>query len=262
MSSKRSSEDRNISIEEHQSLLGAGIMEDPSVHSCTSTPGFVSPDEHMERGLCGNGTQTTGWLADGTKQLMDTTTPGQRGTEDDDLDCDMTYGEVEHKLDQLQQHLSRLESQMTSDIQSILQLLQRQTCLGPPAYSSLTDYKRPAIRVQPVASEPICQSPCTTSQNPDFLSMTDAHFDSKDSPSDLSLMDSNPQQSYGTLQPSQDSAPTYSLINSQTLPLTHSKSHVIVQQSSPPDMLLNSVATGTVDLHRPLSDPGLLKEQH
>lgn len=30
-------------------------MEDLSVHSCTSTPGFVSPDEHMERGLCGNG---------------------------------------------------------------------------------------------------------------------------------------------------------------------------------------------------------------
>ncbi|XP_056610267.1 potassium voltage-gated channel subfamily H member 7-like isoform X2 [Triplophysa dalaica] len=262
LSSKRSSEDRNISREEHQSLLGAGIMEDLSVDSCTSTPGFVSPDEHMERGLCGNGTQTTGWLADGTKQLMDTTTPEQRGTEDNDLDCDMTYGEVEHKLDQLQQHLSRLESQMTSDIQSILQLLQRQTCLGPPAYSSLTDYKRPAIRVQPVASEPTCQSPSTTSQNTDFLSMTNAHFDSKDSPSDLSLMDSNPQQSYGTLQPSRDSAPTYSLINSQTLPLTHSKSQLLVQQSSPPDTLLNSVATGTVDLHRPLSDPGLLKEQH
>ncbi|KAI7808785.1 putative potassium voltage-gated channel subfamily H member 7 [Triplophysa rosa] len=265
LSSKRSSEDRHTSREEHQSLLGAGIMEDPSVHSCTSTPGFVSPDEHMERRLCGNGEigiQTTGWLADGTKRHMDTTTPGQRGTEDDDLDCDITYGEVEHKLDQLQQHLSRLESQMTSDIQSILQLLQRQTCLGPPAYSSLTDYKRPAIRVQPVASEPTCQSPSTTSQNTDFLSMTNARFNSKDSPSGLSLMDSNPQQSYGTPQPSQNSAPTYTLINSQTLPLTHSKSQLLVQQSSPPDTLLNSVATGTVALHRPLSDPGLLKEQH
>uniref|UniRef100_A0A8C1ZH26 Potassium voltage-gated channel subfamily H member 7 n=1 Tax=Cyprinus carpio TaxID=7962 RepID=A0A8C1ZH26_CYPCA len=49
------------------------------------------------------------------------------------------------------------ECQMTSDIQSILQLLQRQTCLGPPAYSSLTagpKDKRPGIRVQPMASVP------------------------------------------------------------------------------------------------------------
>lgn len=53
------------------------------------------------------GIQTAGWLADRTKQHMDTTTPEQRGTEDDDLDCDITYGEVEHRLDQLQQHLSR-----------------------------------------------------------------------------------------------------------------------------------------------------------
>lgn len=193
---------------------------------------------------------------------------------------------------------------MTSDIQSILQLLQRQTCLGPPAYSSLTDFKRPAIRVQPVASVPTCQSPSTTSQvqhrllhtvwaipekhktsgldvvklhraslphfyflllqNTDFLGMTNVRSRSKDSPSGLSLMDSSAQQSYGTLQPSQDSAPTYSLIDSQTLPLArqHSKSHLPIQQSSPPDTLLNSVATGPVDLHRPLSDPGLLKERH
>lgn len=47
----------------------------------------------------------------------------------------------------------RLESQMTSDIQAILQLLQRQTTAGPPAYSTVTsspEYQRPAIRVQPV----------------------------------------------------------------------------------------------------------------
>lgn len=41
---------------------------------------------------------------------------------------------------------------MTSDIQAILQLLQRQTTAGPPAYSAVTsspEYQRPAIRVQP-----------------------------------------------------------------------------------------------------------------
>lgn len=48
----------------------------------------------------------------------------------------------------------RLESQMMSDIQAILQLLQRQSTLGPPAYSTVTgspDYHRPAVKVQPVA---------------------------------------------------------------------------------------------------------------
>uniref|UniRef100_A0A3Q1I3A6 Cyclic nucleotide-binding domain-containing protein n=1 Tax=Anabas testudineus TaxID=64144 RepID=A0A3Q1I3A6_ANATE len=74
---------------------------------------------------------------------------------EDDSDTDLTYGEVEQRLDLLQQHLNRLESQMTADIQAILQLLQRQTTAGPPAYSIVTsspEYQRPAIRVQPVSA--------------------------------------------------------------------------------------------------------------
>lgn len=46
----------------------------------------------------------------------------------------------------------RLEEQMTSDIQAILQLLQRQSILGPPAYSTVAvipDYHKP---VQPVTA--------------------------------------------------------------------------------------------------------------
>ncbi|KAM6985026.1 voltage-gated inwardly rectifying potassium channel KCNH7 [Aplochiton taeniatus] len=73
----------------------------------------------------------------------------------DDSESEITYGEVEQRLDQLQEHLNRLESQMTSDIQTILQLLQRQSTLGPPAYSTVTaspDYQRPAVRVQPLAA--------------------------------------------------------------------------------------------------------------
>lgn len=41
-----------------------------------------------------------------------------------------------------------------TDIQTILQLLQRQPTLGPPAYSTVTaspDYHRPAVKAQPVA---------------------------------------------------------------------------------------------------------------
>lgn len=42
----------------------------------------------------------------------------------------------------------RLESQMTADIQTILQLLQKQTTVVPPAYSMVTsgaEYQRPII---------------------------------------------------------------------------------------------------------------------
>ena len=53
----------------------------------------------------------------------------------------------------------RLESQMTADIQTILQLLQKQTTVVPPAYSMVTaggEYQRPTIRLMrtrhPVAS--------------------------------------------------------------------------------------------------------------
>lgn len=50
--------------------------------------------------------------------------------------------------------LTRLESQLMSDIHTILQLLQRQPTPGPPAYSTVTsspDYHRPAVKVQPVS---------------------------------------------------------------------------------------------------------------
>uniref|UniRef100_A0A1A7WJ41 Potassium voltage-gated channel, subfamily H (Eag-related), member 7 n=3 Tax=Iconisemion striatum TaxID=60296 RepID=A0A1A7WJ41_9TELE len=74
--------------------------------------------------------------------------------EDDNSASEVTYGEVEQRLSQLQEHLNRLESQLISDIQTILQMLQRQPTLGPPAYSTVTaspDYQRPAVKVQPVA---------------------------------------------------------------------------------------------------------------
>lgn len=48
----------------------------------------------------------------------------------------------------------RLESQLMTDIQTILQLLQRQPTLGPPAYSTVTaspEYHKPAMKVQLVA---------------------------------------------------------------------------------------------------------------
>ncbi|XP_051567840.1 potassium voltage-gated channel subfamily H member 7-like isoform X2 [Myxocyprinus asiaticus] len=77
----------------------------------------------------------------------------------DDCESDITFGEMEQRLDLLQEHLSRLEAQMTSDIQAILQLLQRQSTLGPPAYST--------VAVSPEYHKPVQPVNAIQTQNPD-----------------------------------------------------------------------------------------------
>ncbi|XP_061853462.1 potassium voltage-gated channel subfamily H member 2 isoform X2 [Colius striatus] len=51
--------------------------------------------------------------------------------------------EVETRLDLLQKQLNRLESRMAADISSIMQLLQRQPALVPPAYSAVSSPHQP-----------------------------------------------------------------------------------------------------------------------
>ncbi|XP_028291102.1 voltage-gated inwardly rectifying potassium channel KCNH7 [Gouania willdenowi] len=96
---------------------------------------------------------------------------------------EITYGEVEQRLGQLQAHLNRLESQLISDIQTILQLLQRQSTPGPPAYSTVTatsDYHRPAVKVQPAALTPSHFFSHTRPQDPN-LQVESSGQESKDS---------------------------------------------------------------------------------
>lgn len=47
-------------------------------------------------------------------------------------------GDVESRLDALQRQLNRLETRLSADMASVLQLLQRQMTLVPPAYSAVT----------------------------------------------------------------------------------------------------------------------------
>ncbi|XP_068560115.1 potassium voltage-gated channel subfamily H member 7 [Cebidichthys violaceus] len=94
------------------------------------------------------------WACKKPTDYLDESAQFQDLREDDNSASEITYGEVEQRLGQLQDHLNRLESQLMTDIQTILQLLQRQPTLGPPAYSTVTaspDYHRPAVKVQPVA---------------------------------------------------------------------------------------------------------------
>ncbi|NXW63452.1 KCNH2 protein, partial [Eurystomus gularis] len=51
--------------------------------------------------------------------------------------------EVETRLDLLQKQLNRLETRMAADISSIMQLLQRQASLVPPAYSTVSSPHQP-----------------------------------------------------------------------------------------------------------------------
>ncbi|XDA72633.1 hypothetical protein R6Z07F_002912 [Ovis aries] len=105
-----------------------------------------------------------------------------------ETESDLTYGEVEQRLDLLQEQLNRLESQMTADIQTILQLLQKQTTVVPPAYSMVTaggEYQRPAIRLMttshPVASIKTDRSFSPSSQCPEFLDLEKSKLKSKES---------------------------------------------------------------------------------
>ncbi|KAM6282712.1 voltage-gated inwardly rectifying potassium channel KCNH2 isoform 2-T2 [Porphyrio hochstetteri] len=74
--------------------------------------------------------------------------------------------EVETRLDLLQKQLNRLETRMAADISSIMQLLQRQAALVPPAYSTVSSPHQlpgPPCPLQPVLPitpiQPLSQVP-------------------------------------------------------------------------------------------------------
>uniref|UniRef100_A0A3B3R4F8 Potassium voltage-gated channel subfamily H member 7 n=1 Tax=Paramormyrops kingsleyae TaxID=1676925 RepID=A0A3B3R4F8_9TELE len=183
----------------------------------------------------------------------------------DETESDITYGEVEHRLDLLQEHLNRLESQMTSDIQAILELLQRQSAVGPPDYSTLTarvEQHRPAIRVTPVtASQTEHSSHLASSQGLESHTLETSIKKPKESLSGMDDMEGA----------SGDSFPALSQLhvegsgrNQQNRPPSldqhQSKSQSLsMRHPSLPDSPLTT--GGTVGLYRPVSDPGLPGKQ-
>uniref|UniRef100_A0A6Q2XZ95 Cyclic nucleotide-binding domain-containing protein n=1 Tax=Esox lucius TaxID=8010 RepID=A0A6Q2XZ95_ESOLU len=169
------------------------------------------------------------WTCEKPRDHLDESAHLQDLRGEDDNASEITYGEVEQRLDQLQEHLNRLESQMTSDIQTILQLLQRQSTLGPPAYSAVTassDYQRPAVRVQPIAA-------LTTSQC--FSHSLQVCTE---------MLISTEQTNNGNQG------------SSELLPNGHQHSeslHLSIEDSAPP---LDPSSPDNTGLHRPVSDPG------
>ncbi|XP_074159367.1 voltage-gated inwardly rectifying potassium channel KCNH7 isoform X4 [Sminthopsis crassicaudata] len=174
-----------------------------------------------------------------------------------ETESDLTYGEVEHRLDLLQEQLNRLESQMTADIQTILQLLQRQTPVVPPAYSMVTtgaEYQRPTLKVmkthQPVASVKTDRSFDPSSQCPEFLDLEKSKLKSKESLSSGVHLNTASEDNLTSLL---EQEPDRSL----ELHPQHSKTylHPIRHHPSLPDSSLSNI--GILGLHRHVSDPGL-----
>ncbi|XP_036830241.1 potassium voltage-gated channel subfamily H member 7-like [Oncorhynchus mykiss] len=202
---KRASVDLKHSGKEEQRSLGPAIqgcpsVEDPALGLDSSNTRDIQARDSMERtpsydnniDVCNDK-----WDCEKPQDYLDESAQLQDLRGEDDDTSEITYGEVEHRLDQLQEHLNRLESQMTSDIQTILQLLQRQSTLGPPAYSTVTaspDYQRPAVRGQPIAA--LTSSHCFSHSSPQSpeLNLERSHQEFKDSVSGLAYMDDSPRE--------------------------------------------------------------------
>ncbi|CAO2597283.1 Potassium voltage-gated channel subfamily H member 7 [Lemmus lemmus] len=173
-----------------------------------------------------------------------------------ETESDLTYGEVEQRLDLLQEQLNRLESQMTTDIQSILQLLQKQTTVVPPAYSMVTagaEYQRPVLRLlrtsHPRASIKTDRSFSPSSQCPEFLDLEKSKLKSKESPSSGRHLNTASEEKLAS--PStQDGDVSVELHPRPRKTYLHP-----IRHPSLPDSSLSTV--GILGLHRHVSDPGL-----
>ncbi|KPP78500.1 potassium voltage-gated channel subfamily H member 7-like, partial [Scleropages formosus] len=195
------------------------------------------------------------------RECPDESIPSQDARGVEETESEITYGEVEHRLDLLQEHLNRLESQMTSDIQTILQLLQKQVTMGPPAYSTVTagaEYRSTAVKVEPA---PVGQDKegfgLSSAQSPEFLCLEQLHHKSKESLTSTGHMDKASGESSPAML-EQDAEVDCAAIQNRTaslhLPQPRAFQLPIRHPSLPDSSLCN---TGMSELHRPASDPGL-----
>ncbi|MEQ2194166.1 hypothetical protein XENOCAPTIV_024763, partial [Xenoophorus captivus] len=152
-----------------------------------------------------------------------------------------------------------LESQMTADIQAILQLLQRQTAFGPPAYCTVTsspEYPSPTIRVQPVSAiqtdlslDPAPPQP----QGPDSKS---SPMKSKESSPVVLRTQTLPDGNFAGPVGNPNTEQRHMTNDSDSAKPLHQQPLRFPsgRQASLPDVPNSS---GMLGLHRPVSDPGL-----
>ncbi|KAB0379436.1 hypothetical protein FD755_007220, partial [Muntiacus reevesi] len=254
------------SIDDEQKPLFSGLVDSPpGIGKATGldletvpTSGRIRIDKRSHS--CKDITDTRSWERENVGTQAEESSPSalQRAAWGvSETESDLTYGEVEQRLDLLQEQLNRLESQMTADIQTILQLLQKQTTVVPPAYSMVTaggEYQRPTIRLtrtsHPVASIKTDRSFSPSSQCPEFLDLEKSKLKSKESLSSGVHLNTASEDNLTSLL-KQDSD-----ISLELHPPRQRKTCLHpIRHPSLTDSSLSTV--GVLGLHRHVSDPGL-----
>ncbi|XP_040331143.1 voltage-gated inwardly rectifying potassium channel KCNH7 isoform X6 [Herpailurus yagouaroundi] len=236
-------------------LLRSQSVNDSEGDNCKLRRRKFSFDSERDKDIA----DTRSWEQENAQTQADESSPSalQRAAWGiSETESDLTYGEVEQRLDLLQEQLNRLESQMTADIQTILQLLQKQTTVVPPAYSMVTagaEYQRPIIRLMrsshPAASIKTDRSFSPSSQCPEFLDLEKSKLKSKDSLSSGVHLNTASEDNLTSLL-KQDSDLSLELHPRQRKTYLHPIRHPSLTDSS-----LSTV--GILGLHRHVSDPGL-----
>ncbi|XP_061579565.1 potassium voltage-gated channel subfamily H member 7-like [Cololabis saira] len=188
------------------------------------------------------------WACKKPADYMDESAQFQDLREDENSASEMTYGEVEQRLGQLQEHLNRLESQLISDIQAILQMLQRQPTPGPPAYSTVTaspDYHGQAVKVQPVSLTASHFFSHTGTQGPSHKLESSTH-ECKDSSLAMATA-ATEQRCAGPQQQQQQQITMHQ--QSALIPVPAETSSAFSSSASPPS------SSNTAGQHRPVSEP-------
>ncbi|XP_064290767.1 potassium voltage-gated channel subfamily H member 7 isoform X6 [Passer domesticus] len=253
------------SIEDEQKPLFSGIADYPPVTEKTTEMDFEEIDHDTEEILIDKRSSSCkdinkrNWEQENIQEYQDS--PVQPALSHVtwgicETESDFIYGEVENRLDLLQEQLNRLESQMTADIQTILQLLQRQSALIPPAYSMVTasaEYQEPAVQViqklQPSASIKTDRSFSPSSQCPEISDVEKSKLKSKESfSSGVHLNTASEDNLTSFLDQERDQSVEHPPQPCKTClpPIRH---------PSLPESSLSTV--GILSLHRHVSDPGL-----
>nr|XP_008523682.1 PREDICTED: potassium voltage-gated channel subfamily H member 7 [Equus przewalskii] len=254
------------SIDDEQKPLFSGIVDSPpgigkaaglDFEETVPTSGRIHIDKRSHS--CKDIADTGGWERENTQTQADESSPSalQRAAWGiSETESDLTYGEVEQRLDLLQEQLNRLESQMTADIQTILQLLQKQTTVVPPAYSMVTagaEYQRPVIHLMktshPLASIKTDRSFSPSSQCPEFLDLEKSKLKSKESLSSGVHLNTASEDNLTSLV-KQDSD-----LSLERHPRQRKTYLPPIRHPSLTDSSLSTV--GVLGLHRHVSDPGL-----
>ncbi|CAB1327887.1 unnamed protein product, partial [Coregonus sp. 'balchen'] len=174
------------------------------------------------------------------------------GVGEEDSEPDITYGEVEQRLDLLQEHLNR------------------QITVVPPAYSIVTSspkYQRPAIRVQPVSAIRITEPQHSLNPAPPQVVLTASQNPETEKPLNKSKETMSGQ---GPTEMPLEEDLRAGLLEKDTEPRhIQNKMDSPEQQQQQPRALFPSARQAslpdaspenseTSGLHRPASDPGLL----